>query len=264
MEIKLKNRQNPVSFPSIFSKMPNIEMLQNNRNHAAHCVDNLRELSRQDSKRTFTARGANTPRCQTCLMADFACFCGQRPTNLGTKTHFTLVYHCTEIHKPTNSGRLIADLFPNNTEAFLWSRTEPNQQLLDRLNQFEGRNLILFPDTERRNQDPLHRDVNCSSSTELNIIILDATWRLASKMLHQSRWLDKIPTLAINEQTQRTFSVRHAKHDNQYATAEVVAMLLAQFNEEKQSEALTTYYNVFNQHCLWSRQRHLTPTPNTI
>jgi DTW domain-containing protein YfiP len=36
----------------------------------------------------------------------------------------------TEPMKPSNTGRLIADILPD-TEAFQWSRTEPPQALLD-------------------------------------------------------------------------------------------------------------------------------------
>ncbi|MCO4785531.1 tRNA-uridine aminocarboxypropyltransferase [Marinomonas atlantica] len=229
------------------------------RKHQPHCVDKLREVAKQNSQRAFIARGANAERCPCCLMASFACFCDQR-TLQTSPVNFTLLFHYTEIHKPTNSGRLIADLFPEQTKAFIWSRTTPDDELLNHLDNFKGRNIILFPDTEKRIE--LNKDLERPSSLEtpINVIILDATWRLASKMLHQSRWLDDIPTFAISDDAQRSFKVRHAKHDNQFATAEVVAMLLAQANAETQSAALANYYRVFNDHSMWSRKRRDTPT----
>lgn len=234
---------------------------------APHCVDMLRQAAKLDSQRDFIARGSNAARCPQCLMAAFACFCHSRhPSN--TSVRFTLLYHYTEIHKPTNSGRLIADLFPHQTDAFLWSRTAPDAALIDRITKYQSRSIILYPSTERRQQNnshitqmPLHGDA------PLHVIVLDATWRLASKMLHQSRWLDPIPTFAINEATQKTFMARHAKHDHQFATAEVAAMLLAQHGEQQQSQQLADYYETFNSHSIWSRRRNkqvINTTPTSI
>ncbi len=35
----------------------------------------------------------------------------------------------TEVMKPSNTGKLIADVFTRYTFAFLWSRTEPEKSL---------------------------------------------------------------------------------------------------------------------------------------
>lgn len=227
--------------------------------HPQHCVDKLREQAKQHSQRAFVARGANTTRCPSCLMADFACFCHLR-TAQDSPILFTLLYHYTEIHKPTNSGRLIADLFPEHTQAYIWSRTEPEQALLERINHSNQRSIILYPETEKRLILETHTNMlpdtgAINTELPLHVIVLDATWRLASKMLHQSRWLDAIPTFAISDDTQRSFKVRHAKHENQFATAEVVAMLLAQAGYAEQSHALANYYQIFNEHSLISRRR---------
>ena len=228
--------------------------------HPQHCVDLLREEAKQASQRAFVARGSNTTRCPSCLMAAFACFCNQRVTSQ-SNTLFTLLYHYTEIHKPTNSGRLIADLFPNQTNAHIWSRTEPSQALLDQIEAHQKNTIILYPATEQRLSKDRHLESLAELGAPRHVIILDATWRLASKMLHQSRWLDVIPTFAINEDVQRTFMVRQAKHEQQFATAEVVAMLLAETGERQQSQQLADYYQVFNTRSVMSRQRNQPKMP---
>lgn len=234
----------------------------NNIKHPLHCVDYLREQAKADSKREFVARGANAERCPSCLMATFACYCAAR-TPQKSACEITLLYHYTEIHKPTNSGRLIADLFPHNTQAYIWSRTEPSAALLERLNTYKDSSIILFPETHKRLELASHQASLPNSEQPLHVILLDATWRLASKMLHQSRWLDAIPTFAISEHIQRSFKVRHAKHENQFATAEVMAMLLAQAGEPAPSHALATYYQTFNEHSLISRKRNSRTTPSS-
>ena len=237
-------------------------MIQPLFKHPKHCVDILRESAKIGSQREFVARGANTSRCPSCLMSEFACFCDHRQTS-NTAIQFTLLFHYTEIHKPTNSGRLIADLFPNQTQAFIWSRTSPCEPLTKRIAKYQSNSIILYPETQRRLETQRHIEKLNHSNTPLHVIVLDATWRLASKMLHQSRWLDDIPTLGISEDIQKTFMVRQAKHDHQFATAEVVAMLMAQANEPQQGKLLEDYYQIFNHHSLWSRKRAGTPKTST-
>ncbi len=50
----------------------------------------------------------------------------------------------TEPMKPSNTGRLIADILPD-TEAFQWSRTEPPQALLDLVAHPDYQPMVVFP-----------------------------------------------------------------------------------------------------------------------
>ena len=230
-------------------------MIQNpKRKHPPHCVDLLRGQLEQISQRAFIARGSNTVRCPSCLMSELACFCSER-TCMKSPIQFTLLYHNTEIHKPTNSGRLLADLFPNQTEAYLWSRTKPEEALLERLTAFRGNTAILFPETERRKASGKYLKAETAENKIEHIILLDATWRLASKMLHQSRWLDDIPTYGISSEAIRSFKTRHAKHDHQFATAEVASMCLESLHAPKEASVLFKYYNIFNERSMTSRRR---------
>ncbi|MCS7488045.1 hypothetical protein UA24_16680 [Marinomonas sp. BSi20414] len=223
-----------------------------------HCVDLLRELCKTESIRPFIARGSRAIRCTHCLMTEFACFCHLRE-NHSSPVEFILLFHRDEIHKPTNSGRLIADLFPDDTQAYLWSRTEPQQALLDHITSKQGNCTILFPNTETaREQHRPFRSVipsNTNGETKHPFIILDGTWKQASKMFHQSHWLKDIPHFEINSEAQRSFLVRHSSHEMQFATAEVTAMLLDTLGHKDHGQQLLNYYKAFNEHCLISRQR---------
>ncbi|MNT97512.1 DTW domain protein [compost metagenome] len=46
--------------------------------------------------------------------------------------------------KPSNTGRLIADILPE-TQAFLWSRTEVDPALLAAINDPERQPYVVFP-----------------------------------------------------------------------------------------------------------------------
>ncbi|WP_421851632.1 tRNA-uridine aminocarboxypropyltransferase [Marinomonas sp.] len=208
--------------------------------------------------RPFIARGSNAIRCPHCLMAEFACFCHLRK-NQTSPIEFILLFHRDEIHKPTNSGRLIADLFPDDTQAYMWSRTEPHQSLLDHIKSRQENCTILFPNTETAQAQNRQLRMTAPPSNKGNekhtFIILDGTWKQASKMFHQSEWLKDIPHFEINSEAQRSFLVRHSSHQMQFATAEVTAMLLDTLGHSEHSQRLLNYYQAFNEHCLISRKR---------
>jgi DTW domain-containing protein YfiP len=220
-----------------------------------HQVDLLRQYCTSISTRPFLARGAKLTRCQHCLMSQSACFCHSRKT-LTLPIDLVLLYHRDEIHKPTNSGRLIADLFPDQTHAFLWSRKEPNEALVNLLEDKNRQVMILFPDKSQKNT---HFDLSVNSKLhtgkKITLVLLDSTWKQASKMFHSSLWLRQYPSISINMAKQKAFLVRHAKHDMQFATAEVSAMALNIMGYEDQAHQLMQYNAVFNQHCLMSRNR---------
>ena len=220
-----------------------------------HQVDLLRQYCQSISTRPFLARGAKLSRCQQCLMAQSACFCHARKSQV-ISLDLVLLYHRDEIHKPTNSGRLIADLFPDNTKAFLWTRKEPNPALLDILLDKNRQIVLLFLDNENKNPrfDPTTAEA-INHGKKITLILLDATWKQASKMFHLSHWLRNIPCFSVNIEKQKAFLVRHAKHDLQFATAEVSAMALNALGYESQANQLMHYNSIFNQHCLMSRKR---------
>lgn len=61
-----------------------------------------------------------------------------------SKSRFCLLMFDTEPMKPSNTGRLIADILPD-TVAFQWSRTEPSQDLLDLVQNPDYQPMVVFP-----------------------------------------------------------------------------------------------------------------------
>lgn len=93
--------------------------------------------------RPFLARGNRIRRCQRCLLPLKQCLCATlAPAQADSR--FCLVMFDTEPMKPSNTGRLIADILPN-TEAFQWSRTEPPQALLDLVANPDYQPMVVFP-----------------------------------------------------------------------------------------------------------------------
>lgn len=92
--------------------------------------------------RPFLARGNRVRRCQRCLLPLKSCLCDTL-TPSQAKSRFCLVMFDTEPMKPSNTGRLIADILPD-TAAFQWSRTEPPQALLELVQHPDYQPIVVF------------------------------------------------------------------------------------------------------------------------
>lgn len=212
--------------------------------------EQLRRANLARSTRPFLARGATVQRCDGCQLAKTACICAYR-RELTCDLDLVLLLHHDEIFKPTNSGRLIADLLPSNTYAFEWSRTEPDPELLRLLAQPERYPVLVFPAGEGR---LVHTErPSLAAGQRLTLILLDGTWKQAGKMARASPWLAHLPLMCLADPCQGSYAVRQAIRDGQLATAEAAAELLIVCGEQKAGEALRDYFAVFNEHCLATR-----------
>ena len=73
------------------------------------------------AQRAFNARGSKVVRCEGCLLPTVNCMCASKPTPAGQCAVAFIMYK-GEYYKPTNTGRLIADVIADN-HAFLWHRS---------------------------------------------------------------------------------------------------------------------------------------------
>ena len=214
----------------------------------------LLDRCKAQSTRAFLARGKSVIRCDHCQLAEFACICNWQP-QLNSRAEFVLLLHRDEVFKPTNTGRLIADIFPAQTHAFCWSRTEPEQALMDLLTDEARQCFIVYPanstdlDAEPRqvfSEIPVNNKVK-------TFILLDATWKQSGRMFHLSRWLENVPCVALPEGILRGYAVRKSHNDDYLSTAEAAALCLQMAGEQKNSEILLDYFQLFNEHYLATR-----------
>lgn len=232
----------------------------------AHSVDQLRQQCAAESTRPFNARGVTLKRCPQCLLGINTCICDWRKPHQ-CKLEFVLLMHRDEVFKPTNTGRLIADLFPDQCRAFLWSRTEPDEQLLRLVNDPARRCLIIFPPSEHHPRERVSSlsSQGCSDSRDgkqtpiQTVILLDGTWKQARKMFTQGRWMQHLPlldlsdTLADSQHDWGNYQVRQACEKGQLATAEAAALALAAHGEDGAADRLMHYFHVFNHHYVAAR-----------
>jgi len=220
-----------------------------------HCnsIMALRQRELAKPLRPFLARGSKVIRCQTCLMPLSGCICGVRPAPLHGSA-FCFILYWGEAFKPTNTGRLVADVIHDNF-AFLWDRTRPDPALLALLSDPQYEPILVFPtqyaEAERCIAAPAQLPGIVLGKKPL-YVMLDGTWREAKKMFRSS-YLAPLPVLGVNPSAGSSYQLREAAHKYQLCTAEVAAMVLALGGDLPAAQALEEYFEVFRRNYIASK-----------
>ena len=214
----------------------------------------LKMQAEAESTKTYKARGILVKRCPKCQINPDFCICNLSP-NLQSDVDFILIYHRDEIFKPSNTGRLIADTFPENTYAFCWDRKNPDISLISLLEE-PGRDFyIVFPAEDSETRDVVETPKPSKNKT-LTLILLDATWRQGRRMFNFSQWLKHIPALRLLPAESADYTGRKAHQEDYLSTAESAASALDVFERPDLSAPLLEYFRAFNQRYLAMRSNH--------
>ncbi|WP_016899190.1 tRNA-uridine aminocarboxypropyltransferase [Pseudoalteromonas sp. PAMC 22718] len=202
----------------------------------------LRAQQISESRREFNARGGKMDRCDQCLIAKHYCICEGAEYASCSAAVCLLMYH-NESFKPSNTGRLIAEIVPDNY-AFRWDRTSPDPALLALLNNDKYQPFVIFPAEDVETDRVVTQVEPVAGKTPL-FIFLDGTWREAKKMIRKSPYLDNLPVLSITAQKLSDYRLRVAPHAHQLGTAEVAIMVLALAGEVDASTKLEQHFIKF-------------------
>lgn len=212
-----------------------------------NAVSRLRQYRLSISTRPFKARGFRTKRCTFCLLPEKQCLCNTI-VNQPAKSQFCLLMYDTEVMKPSNTGKLIADVLPD-TQAFLWSRTTPEQALLDLINTPDRQAYVVFPESYASSERVVYNQLPVNSKPPL-FILLDGTWSEARKMFRKSPYLNTLPLFSLNEASKCEYILRQAAREDQHCTAEVAASILENVGDIQASQQLFSHFSYFRQQYL--------------
>lgn len=203
--------------------------------------------------RPFLARGNRIRRCQRCLLPLKQCLC-ETLQSATARSRFCLVMFDTEPMKPSNTGRLIADVLPD-TAAFQWSRTEPPQALIELVNDPAYQPMVVFPASYA---DPQREVLSAppSSGKPPLFIMLDGTWTEARKMFRKSPYLDALPVISVDLSKTSAYRLREAHGDGQYCTAEVAIALLELAGDTTAAQGLADHFTLFRERYLAGKPHH--------
>lgn len=234
-----------------------------------NAVHHLFQYRKSLSTTTFKARGFKVQRCELCRIALEHCICALTP-NVESNAGFLLLMYDTEILKPSNTGKLIADIIPD-TFAFLWSRTEENSELITLLNDEKWQPFVVFPEQYVDTQRTVYKEnLPLQSNKRPLFIMLDGSWREAKKMFHKSPYLDKFPVVAFdpeqfeNGEIYSRYQIRSASKNHQLATAEVAARILTMAGEPITANVLDLWFDVFSYQYQKKLSRENKGNPNSI
>jgi len=217
----------------------------------------LRARELLKTRKPFMARGSKVKRCALCLLPLTGCICDDRPAPLRGSA-FCFIMYWGEAFKPSNTGRLIADVIEDN-HAFLWERTKVDPALLQLLADPQYTPVVVFPhqyaEPERCIDSLAEIEMHKIGKTPL-YIMLDGTWREAKKMF-KSPYLAQIPVLGIEPEHKSLYQLREAAHKYQLCTAEVAGMVLALGGDLVAAESLNAYFEVF-------RRRYIAGKPHMV
>lgn len=153
-----------------------------------------------------------------------------------------------EYYKPSNTGRVIADVIPDN-HAFLWHRVTPDPDLITLINNPNYAPILVFPheyaQPSRWITSPQQLPSIKQGKTPL-FIMLDGTWREAKKMF-KSPSLASIPVLGIQPEEASNYRLREAAHEHQLCTAEVAIEILRLAEDNFAADTLNEYFNIFRE-----------------
>jgi hypothetical protein len=208
-------------------------------------VQVLRKQQLALSTKEFKARGYKVKRCEECLIPENKCICAQRPS-ISSHTAFCLVMYKNEYYKPTNTGKLIADVIPDNY-AFKWDRVAPDPALIELLHNPKYAPILVFPQQYAEAHRCINTPKDLSAIQQGKIplfVMLDGTWREANKMFKSPSFAN-LPVLGIQPEKASSYQLREAAHIHQLCTAEVAIEVLKMADDEHAAAALGEYFQQF-------------------
>lgn len=224
-----------------------------------HAFWRLRQERQARSSKPFQARGGSLSRCEHCQVPEESCICPQRP-KVAIKAGFCLLMYDAEPLKPSNTGRLIADIAPDSTFAFLWHRTQTDPRLLALLNDPQWCPYLVFPGHYAQPTQPVLSALDWPSQRPGRLplfILLDGTWAEAKKMFRKSPYLASLPVLSLSATGASAYGLRKANVEGQLCTAEVGVELLRMNDEIAAASALEAWFLLFRENYLAVRSNPL-------
>ncbi|MCL1060405.1 DTW domain-containing protein [Shewanella gelidimarina] len=163
-----------------------------------------------------------------------------------------LLTHEREVTRPSNTGQLALECFPDICTRIIWARTSPDAALVKQLQTADC--ALLFPEevespselaalvssSEKRRQPASveHDEQKSEPAMPSTLVILDATWQEARKMLRRSDYLKNAQKYSISSKHDSQFTLRRNQVDGGLCTAECIIELFKEANMPTQAAQL--------------------------
>ena len=146
-----------------------------------------------------------------------------------------LLTHEREYARKTNTGSLAIEPSNGMVERILWSRTQPDQQLLQLINAEQA--LLIY--TKGDGPSAALEDFE-------NIIIIDATWQESQKIFNKSPYLKAAPQTLINTDRRSSYRLRLNQPDGGLCTFDCIIEILNVKGNNELAAQLEVEFERFN------------------
>lgn len=178
----------------------------------------MRLAARESIRQKLARSRAPLERCARCALHRHLCLCADvEPLALATRV--VVLRHRRELHKPTNTGRLVELALENGEVRTFGARDEAfdARGLVDP----QRRTVLLYPSHDAR---PLARDAD--DAREVTVLVPDADWRRAHKLAHREPALAGIERVHLPDGPPSAYRLRYHADPRFLATFEAVARAL--------------------------------------
>ncbi|WP_367989102.1 tRNA-uridine aminocarboxypropyltransferase [Vibrio sp. NTOU-M3] len=220
-----------------------------------HAFHHLYQHRLSLSTKPFNARGCKVERCGYCQVSLEHCLCSVQP-DIETSVAVMLIVSENEVFKPSNTGRLIADVV-KESYVYQWSRTEPNADMLSLLTNENYAPMLVFPEDYIDDKQRLltHNPITVEQGRKPLLILLDGSWREARRIYRKSAYLASLPVISITPQSISQYMMRKSENENHLSTAEVASLVLKQVGEAHAASTLELWFETFRESYLLSKTR---------
>lgn len=177
------------------------------------------------------SRRTSLVRCERCRQTPSVCICAEVPT-LHNRTRVLILRHHYEAPRPSNTAR-IAALALANVEVVEWvPRTPPD---VDALLMNARPAWVLYP---------AGGNVDLSRERPNTLVVLDATWKQARKMLHHHPPLLRLPRWELPGPAPAAARLRRSQDPGARSTLEAIADALTLLDGPEVGDALHRLHEV--------------------
>ena len=170
-----------------------------------------------------------------------------------------LLTHEREVTRPTNTGHIAVNHAGEHCQRIVWSRVKPDPALLKALSLPDT--VLLFPENtadelndtadrsasqaEQINREPSVQQYIEVTNLPQTVVILDATWQEARKMLRQSAYLKTARRYSLTETAKSEFTLRRNQVEGGLCTVECIIELFKQAGMNDEAQRLHTEFVQF-------------------
>ncbi|MBU3101410.1 MULTISPECIES: tRNA-uridine aminocarboxypropyltransferase [Clostridium] len=180
--------------------------------------------------------------CNQCGLPIINCLCPTAP-KIKTSSKFWILSTEKEFYRPSNTARLLKLINPHSTELFLWERTKIPEKLITNLNNDIYEPFLLFPIENNQTKCPKLEHKKAGKIPAF--IIIDGTWKEARKILRKSFYLENLPIISLEPNFKSIYDLRRGAKDGNLCTIETAIEVLAISCDDKYSQVISDFYNLF-------------------